>query len=49
MLSCFGFLTVFQPNSLPDIKEKQDILPVLDVLRDWELKVEDIFSWLKFN
>ena len=42
-------ITVFQPNSLPDIKEKSDILPVLDVLQDWELKVEDIFSWLKFN
>ena len=42
-------VTVFQPNSLPDIKEKQDILPVLNVLQDWQLKVEDIFNWLKFN
>ncbi|WP_036484897.1 Uma2 family endonuclease [Myxosarcina sp. GI1] len=39
---------VFQPNQLPDVKEKQDILPVLDVLQDWQLKVADIFSWLKF-
>lgn len=39
---------VFQPNSLPDVKEKQDILPVIDALQDWQLKVEDIFSWLKF-
>ena len=40
-------VTVFQPNSLPDIKEKQDILPTIDVLQ-WQLKVEDIFGWLKF-
>lgn len=40
-------VTVFQPDSLPDVKEKQDILPVLDVLQ-WQLKVEDIFNWLKF-
>ena len=40
-------VTVFQPNSLPEVKEKQDILPVLDVLQ-WQLKVEDMFSWLNF-
>ena len=41
-------ITVFQPNQLPEVKEKQDILPVLDVLQSWQLKAEDIFSWLKF-
>ena len=41
-------VTVFRPNSLPEVKEKQDILPVLDVLQ-WQLKVEDIFSWLSFS
>ena len=40
-------VTVFKPNQLPDIKEKQDILPVLEVLQ-WQLKAEDVFSWLKF-
>ena len=40
-------VTVFQPNSLPEVKEKQDILPVLDVLQ-WQLKVEDMFGWLNF-
>ena len=40
-------VTVFQPNNLPEVKEKQDILTVLDVLQ-WQLKVEDMFSWLKF-
>ena len=42
-------ITIFQPNQLPEVKEKQDILTVLDVLQDWKLKVEDVFSWLKFN
>ena len=41
-------ITVFQPNQLPEVKEKQDNLPVLDVLQSWQLKAEDIFSWLKF-
>ena len=42
-------ITVFLPDSLPAIKEKQDILPVLDVLQNWQLKVEDIFIWLNFS
>ena len=41
-------VTVFKPNQLPDIKEKQDILPTIDVLQDWHPIVEDIFGWLKF-
>ncbi|MEA5593366.1 Uma2 family endonuclease [Rivularia sp. UHCC 0363] len=42
-------ITVFQPNQLPEVKEKQDILPVLNVLKDWQLTVEDVFSWLNFS
>ncbi len=42
-------ITVFLPNSLPEIKEKQDILPVLDVLQSWHLIAEDIFNWLKLG
>jgi Uma2 family endonuclease len=41
-------ITVFQPNQLPEVKEKQDILPILDVLQNWQLTVEDIFNWLNF-
>lgn len=41
-------VTVFQPNQLPEVRERQDILPVLDALNSWQLTVEDIFSWLKF-
>ncbi|MBD2774655.1 Uma2 family endonuclease [Iningainema tapete] len=38
---------VFQPNQLPEVKYDIDILPVLDVLVDWQVRVADIFSWLK--
>ncbi|MBW4646862.1 MAG: Uma2 family endonuclease [Goleter apudmare HA4340-LM2] len=41
-------ITVFQPNQLPEVYEKQDILPVLSVLGNWQLKVEDVFNWLNF-
>lgn len=40
---------VFQPNQLPEVKYDNDILTVLDVLGDWQLRVADIFSWLKLN
>ena len=41
-------ITVFQPNQLPEVKEKQDMLTVLDVLQNWQIKAEELFSWLKF-
>ena len=42
-------ITVFQPNQLPDVKEKQDVLPVLDALPYWQITVEDIFNYLSFT
>ncbi|MBW4510998.1 MAG: Uma2 family endonuclease [Scytonematopsis contorta HA4267-MV1] len=42
-------ITVFQPNQLPEVKDKQDILPALDVLSNWKLTVADVFSWLSFT
>ena len=39
-------VTVFQPNQLPEFKEGKDILPVLDVISDWQLSVADLFSFL---
>jgi Uma2 family endonuclease len=42
-------ITVFQPNQLPEVKDKQDMLPALDVLSNWKLTVADIFSWLNFS
>jgi Uma2 family endonuclease len=42
-------ITVFQPNQLPEVKDKQDILPTLKVLNNWKLTVADVFSWLSFT
>lgn len=39
-------VTVFEPNKLPEFKEGQDTLPVLEVLKDWQLSVADLFSLL---
>ncbi|WP_341530682.1 Uma2 family endonuclease [Nostoc sp. UHCC 0302] len=40
---------VFKPNKLPEVKYDTDILPVLDVLSDWQIQAADIFSWLKIK
>ncbi|QSJ18415.1 Uma2 family endonuclease [Nostoc sp. UHCC 0702] len=40
---------VFQPNKLPEVKYDNDILPVIDVLSDWQVKAADIFSFLKIK
>ncbi|MGC1396762.1 MAG: Uma2 family endonuclease, partial [Coleofasciculaceae cyanobacterium] len=37
---------IFQPNQLPDVKYNSEKLPVLEVLKDWQLTVADVFSWL---
>ena len=42
-------ITVFQPDRLPEVKEKQDILTRLNVLQNWQLTVEKVFNWLKFS
>ena len=42
-------IMIFQPNQLPEIRQGKDILPVLDVLKDWNLSVEDVFSCLNFS
>ncbi|BAZ51173.1 hypothetical protein NIES4103_38220 [Nostoc sp. NIES-4103] len=40
---------VFQPNKLPEVKYNTDILPVLEVLADWQVQTADIFSFLKIK
>jgi hypothetical protein len=40
---------VFQPNQLPEVKYDTEILPVLDILGDWQLSTANLFSWLKLN
>ncbi|MBE8970835.1 Uma2 family endonuclease [Nostocales cyanobacterium LEGE 12452] len=41
-------IMIFEPNKLPELKEQQDMLPVLSVLENWQLTVADVFSWLSF-
>lgn len=41
-------IMIFEPNKLPELKESQDILPVLSILENWQLTVADAFSWLSF-
>ena len=42
-------IMVFQPNQVPEIKQGNDVLPVLDVLKGWGLSVADIFNCLNFS
>jgi Uma2 family endonuclease len=39
---------VFKPQQEPEIKENEDILPVLDVLSDLQLSAANLFEMLKF-
>ncbi|WP_019500256.1 Uma2 family endonuclease [Pseudanabaena sp. PCC 6802] len=39
---------VFQGDRLPEIKQGDDLLPVLDELKDWHLSANDLFSLLTF-
>lgn len=40
---------IFKPKQQPEIKQDSDILPVLDVLADWQLSATDLFGWLSFR
>ena len=42
-----GSVTVFYPQALPEVKEKEDLLPSLEALKDWRLSVTEMFAWLK--
>lgn len=42
-------IMIFEPNKLPQLKEKQDTLPILSVLGNWQLTVTDVFNWLNFT
>lgn len=37
---------IFQDNQMPEMKTGEDILPVMELLQDWQLSVTDLFSWL---
>ena len=40
---------VFKPQQEPEIKENQDILPILDVLSDLQLSADNLFELLSFS
>ncbi len=39
---------VFQPKQEPEVFESEQILPVLDRLNNYQLSVNQLFSWLSF-
>ncbi len=40
---------VFKPQQEPEIKENQDILPILDVLSNLQMSADDLFELLSFS
>lgn len=40
---------IFKPEQVPEIKSDEEILPVLDTLKELQLSVKEIFSWLSIN
>jgi Uma2 family endonuclease len=39
---------IFLPNQQPQIKQNDELLPVLSLLSDWQLSVQDVFNYLTF-
>jgi len=37
---------ILKPNQFPEIKIEKEILPVLDDIKDLQLSVEEMFTWL---
>jgi len=42
-------IITFKPGEQPEIKQNQDSLSVLSSLRDVQLSVQDVFSWLSLS
>lgn len=40
---------IFKPQQQPEVKQDSDILPVLDVLENWQLSATELFQWLSFK
>jgi hypothetical protein len=40
---------IFQPNLFPEVKIDAEILPVLDDLKDLQLSVKEMFTWLSIE
>jgi Uma2 family endonuclease len=41
-------ILVFKPKQQPEVFEGEQILPVLDILKDYQLSVNELFHWLTF-
>lgn len=39
---------VFKPQQQPEVLEAEQVLPVLEVLKDLQLSADQLFSWLSF-
>ncbi|MBE9187281.1 Uma2 family endonuclease [Microcoleus sp. LEGE 07076] len=42
-------IMVLKPEKQPEIKRGEETLPVLNLLKDWQISVQDVFSWLSLN
>lgn len=42
-------IMTFKPGQQPEIKQEQEILPVLSLLGDWQLSTQEVFSYLSMN
>lgn len=42
-------VVIFQPKQQPEVKRDSEILPVLNVLSDWQLSVDELFQWMNFS
>lgn len=40
---------VFQPNQLPEMKYNTELLPVLNILGNWQISAADVFALLSFK
>jgi Uma2 family endonuclease len=41
---------IFRPDQQPiAMEENSDVLPVLELLGDWQLTLEELFGWLSFD
>jgi Uma2 family endonuclease len=42
-------IMTFKPGQQPEIKQEEENLPVLSLLGDWQLSVQQVFSYLSLN
>ena len=40
---------IFKPNQFPEVKLDEEILPVLEIIKDFNLSAKTVFSWLSLD